>query len=176
MSVLVGDTTGDCRANEGDEPELVEYALRWKAFAEQVKALDAKADSTFGWVTDGDLRVADAQLNTLIKEWPLVKAKIELRRKSKILNVLDAASRGADGKPLPPLPPDQRSKTPIVIPDTTANLPPSTATTTPAPPPEEKAGTSAFTWAAVGAGALLLGKLALKAAVGAVVVEEELGK
>ena len=167
------DVVQQGRQNEGDEPELVEYALRWKAFAEQVKALDAKADSAFGWVTDGDLRVAEAQLNTLVKEWPLVKAKIELRRKGKILNVLDAASRGADGKPLPPLPPDQRSKTPIVIPDTTANLPPSTATTTPAPPPEEKAGTSAFTWAAAGAAALLLGKIALKAAVGAVVEEEE---
>lgn len=171
------DAVQQGRAQVGDEPELVEYARRWVALAEEVKALDAKTESTFGWVSDGDLNDAERRLNLLVNEWPAVKLRIEVRRGKKWIELAQAAvdaSKAKERAGTAAGPPAGQAPTVIHPPDyIKADLPASVATTA-APPPEEKKGASSpWTWAGFGAGAVALGALALKAAVGAVVVEEE---
>lgn len=170
------DAVQEGRANVGDEPELVEYAKRWKAMIEQVKALDGETDKALGFVTGNALAEAERELNNMVAEWPLVKAKIDFRRKAAQKDAISVALKAAQEKERTGTaqgPAPGQAPTVVKVPDASASLPPSAATTAPAPsstPKDEKS--SPWTWAGVGAGALALGALALKVAVGAVVEEE----
>lgn len=139
----------EAEAQTGDEPELTEYVARWRAFMAEMNDLGERATAVFSWVTDDELDMDEARLASLIAEWEAVGPRIRLRRAKKVNEILEAANTGPDGKPLPPLPPEQRTTTPIVVGDLDPHLPDSAATPGGAPkappktPPDPNFGAKA---------------------------------
>lgn len=110
----------------GAEPELVEYAKRWRAFGDEMNALGERVNAVFSWVTDHEIALAEARLNLLLTEWTALSDRITLRKTDKVVTILE------DGlKP-------KRPAGQLEVPDTRVRLPRSAATRAPevsAPPP-----------------------------------------
>ena len=75
----------------GDEPEMAEYLARWTAFVTEMNALGDHAESTFGYITDHELDMADANEALLINEWPTVVDRITLRKNRGDIKKLERA-------------------------------------------------------------------------------------
>lgn len=116
-------------ADVGAEPELVEYAARWRAFMREMNDLGERAEAWWSWITDHELDMADARLNVLLAEWPGIESTINLRKNKPVLEILEKAA--ADKTP-PKGPVDPSHK--LTIPDVSVHLPDSAASHAPAPP------------------------------------------
>jgi hypothetical protein len=72
-----------------NEPELVEYAARWRAFGTELNELGERANATLSWITDAELDQDDAKLNVLLEEWKSVANHIAIRKNNGTIAVLE---------------------------------------------------------------------------------------